>query len=176
MLRAEFPCNEHPSFLSDKESAPQVHCINSRLIGRSKCTWFCNFDVHRGYLTEDLLKEHDCIKKSCIYLYRVIKEKNDRSKDIRKKRAALKKQTEAKNSDILKRACTLSEDMDGLKIIRVESKGPYDIVVYFVAIGSFDLTQIVKQLESEFELYVAFVELEYDFDRVAEIIINGKGI
>ena len=33
-----------------------------------KCIGFCNNECHRGFLTKELLKEHECIGKKCTFL------------------------------------------------------------------------------------------------------------
>lgn len=42
-------------------------CIDGKITGCGKCVGYCNYDGHPGYLTKELRKEHDCIKKGCNY-------------------------------------------------------------------------------------------------------------
>ena len=42
-------------------------CIDGKITGCGNCVGYCNFKEHPGYLTKDLRKKHDCIKKACNY-------------------------------------------------------------------------------------------------------------
>ncbi len=42
-------------------------CIDGRITGCGNCVGYCSFRDHPGYLTKDLRKKHDCIKKACNY-------------------------------------------------------------------------------------------------------------
>lgn len=40
-------------------------CINGMVTGSNKCVGFCSYSGHPGYLTQDLRKRKNCIKKEC---------------------------------------------------------------------------------------------------------------
>ena len=42
-------------------------CIDGTITGCGKCVGYCRFRDHPGYLTKELRKDHDCIKKGCRY-------------------------------------------------------------------------------------------------------------
>ncbi len=44
-----------------------VRSIDNRIIGVSKCVGYCRFEEHRVFLTRELRKKHNCIKKNCYY-------------------------------------------------------------------------------------------------------------
>ena len=51
-----------------QQSSPHHRrCIDGKVTGSSKCVGFCTFREHPGYLTQQLRRDHDCIKKSCRY-------------------------------------------------------------------------------------------------------------
>lgn len=42
-------------------------CIDGRITGCGNCVGYCQYNEHPGYLTKELRKAHNCIKKSCNY-------------------------------------------------------------------------------------------------------------
>ena len=49
------------------DSPHHRRCINGRKTGCGNCIGYCKYSGHPGYLTKELRKEHDCIKKGCNY-------------------------------------------------------------------------------------------------------------
>ena len=52
---------------SKQESPHRRKCIDGSVTGSGNCVGYCRFCEHPGYLTKELRKEHDCIKKGCHY-------------------------------------------------------------------------------------------------------------
>lgn len=42
-------------------------CIDGKVTGSGKCVGYCRFNGHRGYLTSELRKQHNCLGKDCYY-------------------------------------------------------------------------------------------------------------
>ena len=42
-------------------------CIDNSITGSNKCVGYCQYDGHPGFLTKDLLKQHNCIEKECYH-------------------------------------------------------------------------------------------------------------
>lgn len=42
-------------------------CIDGSVTGCGKCVGYCAFRDHPGFLTKELRKQHNCIKKGCHY-------------------------------------------------------------------------------------------------------------
>ena len=42
-------------------------CIDGTITGSNKCVGFCDYYGHRGFLTKETRKKHDCLKKECAY-------------------------------------------------------------------------------------------------------------
>ena len=55
--------------MREKEYSSPHHrrCIDGSVTGCGKCVGYCSFCEHPGYLTKELRKQHDCIKKGCYY-------------------------------------------------------------------------------------------------------------
>lgn len=42
-------------------------CIDGTVTGCGKCVGYCTFYEHEGFLTKELRKKHDCLRKGCRY-------------------------------------------------------------------------------------------------------------
>lgn len=42
-------------------------CIDGKITGCGKCVGYCTFSIHEGFLTKELRKKHNCVKKDCLY-------------------------------------------------------------------------------------------------------------
>lgn len=57
-----------PSVSFSADNSPHHRrCIDGTVTGCGNCVGYCQFRDHPGYLTKDLRKQHDCIKKGCNY-------------------------------------------------------------------------------------------------------------
>lgn len=54
------------SFAAD-DSPHHRRCIDGKNTGCGNCVGYCKYNGHPGYLTKELRKKHDCIKKGCNY-------------------------------------------------------------------------------------------------------------
>lgn len=55
-----YPIDNHPS-------PHHRRCINGKITGCGNCVGYCKYNGHPGYLTKELRKQHDCVKKDCNY-------------------------------------------------------------------------------------------------------------
>ncbi len=54
-------------FFSNTDQPHHRKCIDGKITGCGNCVGYCKYCEHPGYLTKDLRKKHDCIKKNCNY-------------------------------------------------------------------------------------------------------------
>lgn len=60
-----------PSVSFSADNSPHHRrCIDGTVTGCGNCVGYCQFRDHPGYLTKDLRKQHDCIKKGAIIISR----------------------------------------------------------------------------------------------------------
>ena len=64
---AVFESVTYYTFERQNSSPHQRRCIDGHITGCGKCVGYCRYHEHPGYLTKDLRKQHNCIKKSCYY-------------------------------------------------------------------------------------------------------------
>lgn len=51
----------------EKEHGSGHHrrCIDGKMTSSGNCVGFCRYYGHKGFLTEDLRKEHNCTRRGC---------------------------------------------------------------------------------------------------------------
>ena len=59
--------NRYAFFEKRSPSAFTRVCIDGHITGSNKCVGYCQYKEHSGFLTTELLVQHDCIKKGCDY-------------------------------------------------------------------------------------------------------------
>ena len=47
--------------------------IDGKTVGSNKCVGYCSYNQHPGFLTKELRKNHNCLKKECNYYFNKIK-------------------------------------------------------------------------------------------------------
>ena len=59
----------YSSFESKYTSPHRRRCIDGQITGCGNCVGYCTFHEHPGYLTQQLRKEHNCVKNNCFYYH-----------------------------------------------------------------------------------------------------------
>lgn len=172
MLFAEFPSDGYPSILPEPDNKTDVRCIDGAILGRSKCPWYCNSTAHPGYLTQTLAAQHNCHEKFCSFLYRVLNHDKIKTAQARQKKSDLKAEREALTKTIEEKARVLTKNLDGFKIVRVESPVLNEWVVSYVSLGACDFTGIIPKMNKEFSIKTEFRRLEYDYDRIVALLLK----
>lgn len=151
--------NRYEKFGSLDTSEHNCVCIDGTVCGCGKCVGYCQFSGHRGFLTQKLRKEHNCIKKNCIYY--VGREKS------RKTHISLTD----KSSDLLEKARKASENIEGFRFIKAKQDDYFNYILYYVTITDcYDLEDISGNLENMTDCKYSFEKLDYSFDKCAELI------
>ena len=135
----------------------------SRLIG------YCWHNLHRGFLTQGLLKAHECLEKQCPFLERF----PDKHFWVRKKEIK-DNRNKAKNNKalerlILERFRELTADFDGFAVCVVEFKD--DIFwVRCVKTQTVFIKEIKDQISKEFNVPLKVFYVQNEFEVRAELI------
>ncbi len=138
-------------------------CIDGRITGSGNCIGYCTFDEHSGFLTRELRKEHDCIKKGCRYYL------------PKAKKHETVGTASDKSPQILRRAVQLFSDTETAVPLRAQSESIFDYTVSYVTItNEVPVCKAEKILSEEFGVNVSFRRLDYDFDTCVKILYNGK--
>ena len=133
-------------------------CIDGSITGCGKCVGYCEFADHPGYLTKEMRREHNCIKKGCHYYRQKEKHTVDRT-------------VTPSPAPILDIAQAETEALEGLKAIRAE-KGGNGWVIYCVAIADYALEAIADRIRKRSGEEVRLVILPYRFDIATKLIFG----
>lgn len=134
-------------------------CIDNSVVGCSKCVGYCQYDVHPGFLTAELRKKHNCIGKQCFHY--VAKQK--------------KKHTPQLLIDLTSSVFAMVREVMGqnefTRVIRVENAAYKKYNAFYVSItNDCDFDGYSTQLMSEHGIDVAFINLNYDFDKCVALL------
>lgn len=70
LIQVYVPEGKVPIKLKDIERHNhQVVRIDGICTGASKCSGYCSNNLHKGYLTEQLMQKHNCIENECSCYY-----------------------------------------------------------------------------------------------------------
>lgn len=134
-------------------------CIDGHITGSNKCAGYCQYEEHPGFLTTELMKQHNCIKKGCYHFIAKSKKPHE---------------IEAKNdinSVILSHAQNLLSHNEGIRIMNVKNTEFKEYTISFITITndySFDdYIQIAREL---FGVEIVFNKLNYDLDRCIALL------
>lgn len=104
---------------------------------------FCHFKEHKGYITKDLLKQHDCLNKGCHYFQVFEDTEYWRSYCNGRKRKKLRKYY-AKHKDewFFKRGWSMDKFLgEVLKVYR----GSYTNIPYDLKTDSIDISEFLSK-------------------------------
>ena len=138
----------------------QRKLINGRTTGCNKCVGYCNYCNHRGFLNIELQAEHNCIEKQCFHYIpkERTKPKNNAKKDI--------------SNEILILANELIKDMDGVKLIRANSKNINSYEIYYITLtNDYSFSKCVDILNETQKIKAEFLRLNYDFDTCVKLFM-----
>ncbi len=62
-----FSATTYSSYEAKNTTPHHRKCIDGKVTGSGNCVGYCQYCQHPGYLTKELRKEHNCIKKGCNY-------------------------------------------------------------------------------------------------------------
>ncbi len=137
-------------------------CIDNSITGSNKCVGYCQYDGHPGFLTKDLLKQHNCIEKEC---YHFIAKSN-------------KYKSQKNNYDIssliLAHVRKSFSDNEGIKIMHVKNTEYKDYTISYITItNECNFNDYMSTALDIFGVNITFVRLNYDFETCAALICTN---
>ena len=134
-------------------------CIDGRITGRNKCLGYCQYDEHPGFLTADLIKQHNCKEKNCSYF--VAKPKKQR----------LSYETDDFSSEILAHCKNAFDNNEYIKIMGIKNTEYNKFTITYISITKeINFKNYVNLALELFGVEISFVKLNYDFDNCIEIL------
>lgn len=134
-------------------------CIDNSVTGRNRCTGYCNYSGHPGFLTEGLSAVRNCEKKNCVYYA------------PRTDRGVFCCPNLSPEAELLALAEEKTAKLEGLRLLRCEYKaGVYTIL--YATVAAYDLSQLAAQLTKESGLPLRFSPLTCDFETARQLIFG----
>lgn len=136
-------------------------CIDGKITGRGCCVGYCRYTKHTGFLTAEHYAEHRCAEKGCHYF--LPKPKHVKP-DV--KRNTLPQ-------EILSLADRCTTDYEGLRILRAELADNGNWLLKYVTISNdYPVAKIAAEVSSTIGETVVMINLNYDFDIAAQLILS----
>lgn len=133
--------------------------IDGTITGCGNCVGYCQYEGHKGFLNESQRKQHNCIGKNCFYY-------TEKSKPKRQKESNLP-------LEILNSAQKEASEIEGVKLLRADIKNNICEIEYITITNVFLLKGISELLKSKFGIQIKFKKLNYDFDRIVDIMFTS---
>jgi len=163
IMNLKITTNEYNTFDSKKNSNHNRKRIDGIITGRGKCVGYCKYINHPGFLTDDLRTKQKCLDKKCIY-YIPKPKKNLRINAV--------KNNEQEN--ILALSMSLTKDMEGMKIMRVNREKDGGWTIFYISISNYCFNATSRIIEEKTGNKVKFVDLRYNFEIAADLIFGNK--
>lgn len=136
-------------------------CIDGTITSCGKCVGYCQFSEHRGFLTKEQRKEHNCIVKGCYYYLPKPK--------AGKTRSTIKNYT----TEIIQKSSEVIANLEGIKIIRAEksSQGGWKLK-YVTLTNDYSISDLEKLISSVLGQRTVMQRLNYDFETTVQLIYS----
>ena len=150
-----------------KRTIDGKHCACTKVVG------YCHCKLHKGHLTANLMREHECVQKGCHYFEKYedaafwqIKSKN---KEEKKAAKAMRKQLEREQEEALSAIRALTAKDDTFFAIRV-GKTDELLIVHYIKYGWIDMSRLVYELSQLVGYRVFLKEINNNLDNKYEIL------
>lgn len=136
-------------------------CIDGHITGSGNCVGYCMYDVHSGFLTKELREAHNCIENGCFYYLQKVKPKKVQVKNSNR------------SSEVVKIASDVIFAYEGIRIMdATEMLNGGWIVKYISITNDYSIETIENRVSTLVGESITMVNLNYDFDRVAQLIFE----
>ena len=160
MLYLAFPKGSEKPAILDEEIRQKVRLINKRIVPRNKCTGYCDYSLHVGYLDDKLIQNHECVKNECNHLYYLKPKIKNNKRTIEASNFSTISAAEIKS--LLEKV-----DIEGFKVADVENVSWNKYVVEYISLGNIDESEVIDKLKAvieypEFELILKQKKVNFD--------------
>lgn len=135
--------------------------IDGSITGCGNCVGYCRYDEHPGFLTRKQRQEHNCIVNGCIYYVPKVKREKPRE------------EVDARLQEVIEIASGFITGFEGLRIMdaaRNENGGW--LIKYITITNEHPVNSIENKISAAFGEEVTMVNLNYDFERAAQLILT----
>ncbi len=142
------------------KSVHSCRCIDGKITGSGNCVGYCRYSEHPGFLTRELRKNHNCIKKECRYFISKPKTKRENKIVIDQSNAILHY---IKENNLLPH---------GVRVIRVTCSPTNKYVAHYISItNDYDFINCNCAIKNSFDVEIVFENLNYSFETCASLLM-----
>ena len=134
-------------------------CIDGSITGSSKCVGYCEYSEHKGFLSEKLRNERNCIEKGCYYYLPKQQCQRPKTKDSRPK-------------EVISIASEVLSSIEGLKILRADKSANGWILKYITISNSYSIGAFEKSISEAIGETVIMKDLNYGFEAAAKMLFT----
>lgn len=138
---------------------------------------YCWSEIHRGYLTKNLIKEHQCIEKKCKHFQKYENadywKQKEKRKAEKKKAKDKEKQIKQTKEDLLVKIRELSASDNNFFPISVEKEKNY-YVIRFVRFEYVDIYKYKTALKSLTLTPFTFYEIKTNYENKLNILRHNN--
>lgn len=155
----------------DKDSLGiNARFIDGRIRNKKYCAGYCNSDSHPGYLTDEMICQHQCGEKEChTFCCSVDFEKEVKRSKIKESKR-FEQQARREKDNVMQLCCSIASRYDGVGVAEVSKERSDAWIVKYASICSFDLAAFKRDVEKALNQGVMLVDGEYDFDRAQRLV------
>lgn len=134
-------------------------CIDSRIAGCGNCVGYCQYTGHKGFLTKEQRKIHNCIEKGCVYYLPKIK------------RECSPKAMNTDSQKIVELATGQLSEYEGIRVMDAKkcSEGGW-LLKYITLTNGYLIEALERKLTEVIGEPALIINLNCDFDRAAQLI------
>lgn len=155
------PCVSYTYFEEKNGSGHTRMCIDGRLTSESKCVGYCRYYGHKGYLTKEQRKEHDCLGKGCFYYLQKPSKYYEKHADKNYRR------------DVLNIASDAASSFEGMRIMSVEELAENKWAIKYITItNEYSIPELERKISNAIGQTARLVKLNYDFDIVSKLLFS----
>lgn len=152
--------NKYTSFEKNSPTKFTRRCIDNSITGCNKCVGYCEYRGHPGFLTRNLIRQHDCINKECYYF--IAKPKRERKNNY---------QPFNLSSVILSHLRNTLSLNEAIKVISVKNDSLNKYTAFYITFtNECEFSKCITEIYEEFKVEVDFVRLNYSFETCVELI------
>ena len=142
--------------------------IDGRERNRNKCFGYCNCHLHKGCLTEEQVREHDCNGKECLYFFNYFDHEKEERRTIRKQ-----SKQEYKNIERMQISCEkVLSGIEDIRILSCRYNHFSSWEVSYVSTFGIDESATRKILETSLGAKIKLIKKEFDFETTASLIFG----
>jgi|GEM_PF-2916215 len=146
--------------------------IDGRVRNRKYCAGYCNSDSHPGYLTNEMVCQHQCgDKECCTFCCEVDFDKEERKSTIKASKR-FEKEKNAEREEVLEKCNSIAGEYEGLRMVEASKAGISTWTIKYAAICSVDIESLKREVERAIDSEVKLIPGNYDFDRAAELVFG----